>query len=274
MSDLGNKIKGWCQEQSLGLTEEQDDDAGLAYVVTLPGEPALSVTIRGSGAEPDPVIVTHSFEMAVPAEVQKDPEHREQLATLLERVATGRSGLIDCLFKDSGGKPTSEIAVTLHRDGLTKQSFLSALTEIGKVRRVVTWGLDSMALATDTLTDITAMMEETEALASEISKVTEGMEEAAAAEEAAPPPPEAVPAPEPTPVSEAPPPPPQAPLAEPAQAPEAPPEPTPAPTPPPPPPEPAPPPAPAGLFCPKCGKQAKPDQRFCIGCGTSLEGQG
>jgi hypothetical protein len=39
------------------------------------------------------------------------------------------------------------------------------------------------------------------------------------------------------------------------------------------PPEPTPPPAPAGLFCPKCGKQAKPDQRFCIGCGTSLEGQ-
>lgn len=235
MSDLGNKIKGWCQEQSLGLTEEQDDGAGLAYVVTPPGEPALTVAISGSGTEPDPVMVTHSFEMAVPNEVQKDPGYREQLATLLERVAAGRCGLIDCLLKDGQGKPTSEIAVTLYRDGLTKQSFLSALTEISKVRRVIAWGLENMALATDTLTDITAMMKETEALASEISKVTAGMEETPTEEAAAPP--ESAPAE----VSPSPPP---------AAAQTA---------------------TPSGRFCPNCGKQAKAGQRFCIGCGTALE---
>jgi hypothetical protein len=235
MSDLGNKIKGWCQEQSLAITEEQDDDAGLVYVVTVPGEPALSVTIRGSGTEPDPVIVTHTFDISVPDEVQKDPEGQDQVATLLERTAASRSGLIDCRLRNGEGKPTSEIAVTLYRDGLTKQSFLSALMEISKVRRVVAWGLESMALATNTLTDITAMMKETEALATEMSKVTEGMEETAP-EEAAPPPPP--------------------PEAAPAPSPEAPPT-----------------PAPARRFCSSCGRETKPGQRFCIGCGTSLEGQ-
>lgn len=249
MSDLGSKIKGWCQEQSLALAAEQDDDAGLVYVVTMPGEPALFLMIRGSGAEPDPVTVTHTFEMPVPQEVQSDPEGREQVATLLERTAASRSGLVDCLLKDIEGKPTSEIAITLHGDGLTKQSFLSALTEISKVRRVVTWGLDNMTLAMDTLTDMSAMVQETEALASEISKVAEGMEEAVAGEEAAPSP-EAVSA-------EAPPPPPP-PL-----------EPTPAPAA-----EAAPPPAPERRFCSSCGRETKPGQRFCIGCGTSLEPQG
>jgi hypothetical protein len=248
MSDLGSKIKGWCQEQSLALAAEQDDDAGLVYVVTMPGEPALSLMIRGSGAEPDPVTVTHTFEMPVPQEVQSDPEGREQVATLLERTAASRSGLIDCRLVNGDGRTAAEVSVTLHGDGLTKQSFLSALTEISKVRRVVTWGLDNMTLAMDTLTDMSAMVQETEALASEISKVAEGMEEAVAAEEAAPPS-EAVSA-------EAPPPP-------------SPPEPAPAPAA-----EAAPPPAPERRFCSSCGRETKPGQRFCIGCGTSLETQG
>jgi hypothetical protein len=237
MSDLGSKIKGWCQEQSLGLAAEQDDDAGLVYVVAMPGEPALSVTIRGAGAEPDPVMVTHTFEIPVPEGVQRDPEGREQVATLLERTAASRSGLIDCRLVDGDGKSSAEVSVTLYGDGLTKQSFLSALTEISKVRRVVAWGLDNMALAMDTLTDMSAMVQETEALASEISKVAEGMEEAVAAEEAAPPPPDAAPATS-------------------APAPQAP-----------------SPPTPARRFCSNCGREAKPGQRFCIGCGTSLEGQ-
>jgi hypothetical protein len=40
-------------------------------------------------------------------------------------------------------------------------------------------------------------------------------------------------------------------------------------------PQPQPPPAPAppaGIFCSTCGRQAKPQQRFCTGCGTSLQG--
>jgi len=43
----------------------------------------------------------------------------------------------------------------------------------------------------------------------------------------------------------------------------------------PPPPTPTPPPAaaaPAAVFCPNCGRQAKPQQRFCTGCGAPLEG--
>jgi hypothetical protein len=142
------------------------------------------------------------------------------------------------------GKPAAEVLITLHADGISKQSFFSALEEVRKVVRVVTWELEGISAATDILSDVRAVVDQTGAIASEMAGAAEGLRTPAAAEEA-PPSEEASPAVEPVPAPE------------PAAVPEAPPTPTPAPR-----------------FCPSCGKEAKPGQRFCIGCGTSLEAQG
>jgi hypothetical protein len=242
MSAIGDRIKGWCQEESLGLVSERDDEAGLVYVIALADQPALSVTIRGSRPEPDPVLVTHTFEMSIPDEMQRVAEGQEQVAALLERAAASRSGLIDCRPTQAEGKPAAEVSVTLHGDGLTKQCFLSALEDIRKMRRVVGWGLEGISQLASGLVDARAAMEDTEALAAEVAQAAEVVQEAAAAPEAE------APSPEPTP--------------EPAEvAPSSPSAAVPGVT------------TPTGRFCPNCGKQAKSDQRFCIGCGTSLETQ-
>jgi hypothetical protein len=253
MSVIGDKITRWCEEESLSLDAQRDDETALNYVIALPGDPVTSITVSASGADPDRVLLTHAFDMTVPAEVRAEEDWRQQVARLVESVAVSRSGLVQCRLLEEKEKPTAEVVVTLHHDGIMKQSFLTALEETRKVRQVIEWGLEGISSSVEILSNARSVVEQTEALASEMSKAAEGGEEPAAAA----PPPKAAPTAI-TPIT----PPPEA-EAEPA-----------APTPPPPPPEPAPPPAPAGLFCPKCGKQAKPEQRFCIGCGTSLEGQG
>ncbi len=177
--------------------------------------------------------MTHAFGVPVPEEVREEEDWREKVARLVESVAISRSGLIQCRLREGEEEPTAEVVVTLHHDGITKQSFLTALEETEKVRRVIEWGLESISSSIGILSDVRSVVEQTEALTSEVSKGAEGVEEPVApvsAPTAAPtaitPPPEAVPL------------------------------------------------ELAGRFCSKCGKEAKPGQRFCIGCGTSLEVQG
>jgi len=251
MTVLGDNIKRWCQEESLSLIVEQDDEAALACAVSLPADPPLSISVRASGPLPSRVVLGQVFELPAPAEMSADPEGPQRIAMLLERVAAGRSGLVECRQTAQEGKPAAEAVVTLHQDGISKQSFLSALEEVRKVVRVIAWELEGISAAEDVLSEVRAVVEQSGAFTSEFTQAAEGLRAAATPVEA-PPPQEAAP-PEPAP----------APLAEPAPAPQ-----------PAVPPEPTPPPAPAGLFCPKCGKQAKPEQRFCIGCGAPLEGQG
>jgi hypothetical protein len=152
-----------------------------------------------------------------------DPEGPQQIATLLERVAANRSGLVECHPPAREGKTPAEVVVTLHEDGLSKHSFLTALEEVSKVTRVIAWELEGISMSAEVLSEVQSIVAQTGALASEVAQA--GQE--------APPPAE---------------------------------EPTPAPAPPP---APA---APAGVFCPNCGRQAKPQQRFCTGCGAPLEG--
>ena len=243
MTPLGDSIKRWCQEESMALVVDQDDEAGLAYDVSLAGEPALSVSVRASGPQPSRVLLTHAFELTLPAELSAEPEGPQRLATVLERVSASRSGLVECRPVVEEGKPAAEVLVTLYADGISKQSFLNALEEVRKVVRVVTWELEGISAATEILSDVRAVVDQTDAIASGIVKAAEGPRAAAAAVEAPPPPEEASPAVELTP------------------------EPTVEP-----PPEAPPPPAPTPRFCPSCGREKKPGQRFCIGCGAPLEG--
>jgi len=223
MTVLGDKIKRWCQEESLSVVAEQDNEAGLACTVSLPGESPLSISVRASGPQPSRILLVCAFDLSVPAKMVADPEGPQQIATLLERVAANRSGLVECHPPAREGKTPAEVVVTLHEDGLSKHSFLTALEEVSKVTRVIAWELEGISMSAEVLSEVQSIVAQTGALASEVAQA--GQE--------APPPAE---------------------------------EPTPAPAPPP---APA---APAGVFCPNCGRQAKPQQRFCTGCGAPLEG--
>jgi hypothetical protein len=248
MSVVGDKIKRWCQEESLPLVVEQDDETGLACSVSLSGEPPLSISVRGSGPQPSQVHLQHTLELSLPAQVSSDPEGPQRIAAVLERVAAARSGLVECRPTAEQGKAAAEVVVTLHEDGMTKQVFLTALEELRKVARVITWDLEGVSATTEILSDVQAFVEKTEALASEMERA------AGDVEEPAPPVEEPPTQPDTAQVEEAPAP------AEPSPPPQAPPAPTPPAA------------APASLFCPNCGRQAKPEHRFCIGCGTPLDG--
>jgi hypothetical protein len=224
---LADSIKRWCEQESLAATVGGDEETALAGIVSLPGEPALSIDLRASAKEPARVLLSHSFELPIPAEIAANEEAASAIGGLLERVAAGRSSLLECHQTVQAGKATIEVMVTLHEDGMSKQGFLTALEEIRKVRRVIEWELDAMAQAVGLMSDVQsglgAIVERTGALASDAAKAAQEFEAAAAAE----------PAPQP-----------QSAAALPA----------------------------GGVFCPNCGRQAKPQQRFCTGCGTSLQG--
>jgi hypothetical protein len=238
MTALGDKIKRWCQEESLPLVTEQDEEAGLVCAVSLPGDPQLSVSVRASAAAPGRVLVAHACQPSVPAEMAADPEGPQRFTVLLERVAGSRSGLVECRPVMAGEKLAAEVVVTLHEDGLSKQSFLTSLEEVRKVGRVIAWELEGISAGAEMLSDVQAIVEQTGALASELERAAGGAERAAARAEGQPSVQAAPSAAEPTP-----PPPPPAPVA----------------------------PATGGVFCTECGRQARPGARFCNGCGASLE---
>jgi hypothetical protein len=187
---LGDSIKRWCEQESLAFTAEGDEATAFAGIVALPGEPALSVGVEASAAQPSRVLLSHSFEQAIPPEVAADAEAPTRIADLLERVAASRSTLLECRQKVQAGKATIEVVVTLHEDGMSKQGFLTALEEIRKVRRVVEWELEAMAEAVGLMSDVRsglgAIVERTEALASDAAKAVQEFEAPAAAETATP----------------------------------------------------------------------------------------
>ena len=244
MALLADNIKLWCQEESLSLVPRQGDESALSCVITLPGDPPLSVDVTASPDTSRRILLSHTAPLPATQD-SSDPDAPQRVAALLERVAASRSALVDCRLLQGEGEPTAQIVVTLHEEGVSKHSFLSALGEIGKVRRVIAWEMETMALTLGLVSDIRSCAAEiaqrTEALASDAAEAV-----AAAGASAAPTRP-------PPPAAEPPPPQPPAPA---------------------PPPAPVPPPtaAAASLFCPNCGRQARPGARFCSGCGASLEG--
>ena len=132
----------------------------------------------------------------------------------------------------------AEIAVTLHEEGMSKQSFLAALEEVRKVERVISWELESLALTLGMMSEVHSRVADitarTEALATDAaSAVAKAEAEAAAADVPAAPTVDPSPA---SPVTEG----------------------TPGPT-------------PTRLFCTNCGRQVRPQQRFCTVCGSPLE---
>jgi len=234
MTVPGDAIKRWCQEESLPVVTEQEAEADLACTVTLPGDPPLAISVRASAAQPGRALLSHTAHTPLPEEVGGESEAQQRLAALLERVAASRSVLVDCRLVQWKGELATEIVVTLHEDGMSKQAFLTALEEIRKVRRVVEWELDAMAqtagLMSEVRSGIGAIVERTEALASDAAKAIQEFEAPATAAE-------------PAPTAPTPPPPPAAPPAAPD----------------------------AGVFCTECGRQARPGARFCNGCGSPLE---
>ncbi|MDA8219539.1 MAG: zinc ribbon domain-containing protein [Dehalococcoidales bacterium] len=179
----------------------------------------------------DRFCLSDTFELPLPAEARNEPEARDAAAQMLERLAASRPGLLECHLSQAVGTLAAQIEVTLHEDGLGKQDLLVALEEIKKVRRLVVWGLESLVEAAGTMSDIAAMMEQTQAFAGEVARLAEGLPAAA----------EAAPAGDGqaanTAVSTAT-----------LQA-----------------------PGPRASFCANCGRALSPEDRFCTYCGTRAE---
>jgi hypothetical protein len=235
MSVIGDKIRTWCQEESAALELRQDNSTGLEFSIAPSGGYEIRASVRASGPDPDRVVITHAFELPVPPAMQQSKGWHDQLPALLESVAVNRPGLISCRLIEGTGPSAAEVAVTVHADGLTKQSFLTALEEAGKVRRVIEWGIEGVTASDEVLSNVSSVVEQAEALASEVSDVGKGVPTPAQSESA----PTVIARPEEM----------EAPVSA-ATGPET----------------------QSKRFCPNCGKEAKEPQRFCVGCGASLGG--
>jgi hypothetical protein len=166
-----DSFRRWCEAESIGLATEQDDDQALVCTISISGEPPLTLRLESPRRTPGPTLLSYTFEPAVPAEVAVGDQGRERVAALLERVAAGRSALVSCRLDDSADSGVVEVVVTLHEDGLTKQTFLTAVAEFEKVRNIVSWELESMGLAASMMSEVQTrvggIVQEAEELASE-----------------------------------------------------------------------------------------------------------
>lgn len=238
MTQLGDSIRQWCGEESLEAVVERDDEA-LACTVSIAADPPLSVAIRSERRDSPRILLSSSFGLSLSEELTHREETKGRVEALLERVAAARSSLVACRLVGETTRPTVEVVVTLHGDGFTKQGFLTALMEIEKLRKIVSLEVETMGLALGMMSEMQSrvggIVAEAEELASQAAKAAEELPASAAPAEA-----------------------PSAPAAEPGPAPAPPPTAEAAPT-------------PAGRFCPSCGRQAKAEHRFCIGCGSPLE---
>jgi hypothetical protein len=239
VTQLGDSIRRWCSEESLQAVVEHDDDEALACSISIAADPPLSVAVRSEGRDSPRMLLTSTFALSLSEEVARREETKGRVSALLERVAAARSSLVGCRLLGEITSPTVEVAVTLHGDGFTKQVFLTALAEIEKVRKVVSFEVETMGLAVSMVSEMQSrvggIVKEADALASQAARGAEELPASAASAEA-PPAPAGKPSPPPSPP----------PTAEAV-------------------------PMPATRFCPSCGRQAKAEHRFCIGCGTPLE---
>jgi hypothetical protein len=237
----GANIQHWCKEESLSVVIETDDDEALACSISIGAEPPLSVAVRSEGRDSARILLSSSFELTLSEEVARRDEAKGRLEAMLERVAASRSALVGCRLLGGMEQPAVEVVVTLHGDGFTKQGFLTALAEIEKVRKLVSLEVEAMSLAINMVSEMESrvggIVAEADKLASEAAQAAKDAEErpVPAGSGEAPPPAAAEPGPAPSP-------PPTAEAARPAR------------------------------FCASCGRQAKPEHRFCIGCGSPLEG--
>ena len=188
---IEDTVKRWCQEESLSFIAQQESDATLACAVTLPGDPPLSVAVRAPASKPGRLLVSNIVQMPLPDELAADAEATQRLTALLERVAASRSLLVECSLLPSQGELKTQIVVTLHEEGMSKQSFLAALEEVRKVERVIGWEVESMAMALGMMSEVHSRVADiaarTEALGSDAASAVAEAEAAAVLTEPPPP---------------------------------------------------------------------------------------
>ena len=186
MSALSDRIQRWCEEESLSAAIERDDDSGFSCAVTLPGEPPVSSSVRADAPRLDRLLVSHSFELKLRDDVRQNADARQGLGALVEQAVASRPGLVEARLSDSANSLEVEITATVHEDGLSKQSFLTALHEMGKTRRTVDWGLESMLAGADAMSDMSKLLEDMGATMGQMTPPAELAPEPAPAPVAAP----------------------------------------------------------------------------------------
>jgi len=185
MTELRERIERWCREESLEMATARDDEGGFDCNVSLFGEPSLAISIRSAAGAPGRLLVAHTFDFAGPDELAGGADPAERFVALCEAVALGRSALVECRPSWGQGRASAEVGVTVFAEGLTKQSFLTALDEVRKVGLLLERELQAASMSAGVMAEVQGIVEQSSALASTVAASA-----AAGAEEAAPPMPE------------------------------------------------------------------------------------
>jgi hypothetical protein len=154
---------------------------------------------------------------------------------IAETLALSRSALVECRPAWGEGRASVEVVVTVFEDGLSKQSFLTALDEVTKAGVLIGRELESASLAAGVLAEVQGIIAQTGAIASAMTAEPAPEAPVVVEQEAQPEVSVTVEQPEPA----------AAMAFEKAESTE-------------------------NVFCPNCGYQSRADARFCRSCGGRL----
>jgi hypothetical protein len=129
MSTLEAQIRSWLDQEQLTISE----GPGGLVVPLSDGEGTAGIDL----SEQDRVRLTHSFAPDTLSALTAQPESSQRLGILLDSVTDNRPGLITTSIHNT----TITLTITLHGDGTTKQEILTALSDLTKMRRLITNGI-------------------------------------------------------------------------------------------------------------------------------------
>ena len=143
------KVMAWCaDDQSLRAEAVSADPESRFSIRVNTGAGELQINYPKRGVER----VVLERKTALTAEQQKmlaeaGVEKEEDMNRMLRGLLASRSSLISCSFERNGERATISTSYPVYLDGLTRHSFLSALTDIDRFTTIVDLTLRNIASA-------------------------------------------------------------------------------------------------------------------------------
>ena len=144
------KVMAWCADDQSLRAEAVTAGPGSRFSIrvhTATGECQISSPKHGVERivlERKVTLTTEQQKMLAEAGVEKEEDVNRMLGGLL----ASRSSLISCSLERTGDRATINMSHPVYVDGLTRHSFLSALTDIDRFTTIVDLSLTSLASVT------------------------------------------------------------------------------------------------------------------------------
>ena len=160
------EIERWCRDASLGYTVDQPGEPGFRASVLLDDPPDLLVIeVQGPDKAGEPLRLRHAFDLPAADGPQLT---RERTAELLEAAVLQRSALVDAKLQGDAVPPTVEMVAVIHEDGLSRHTFMTALFECQKLRRILIREVRSALVSEAAMASLVALADASDGVTSAV----------------------------------------------------------------------------------------------------------